>query len=134
VRLRLPARGRRAGPPGLPAGLWADDFARLDRACRRFVQVADGRADLAGVRKALQEAPAAWAACLAAAERGARAGVAEVPREDDLAALHRALSRVAGRCAQAAEAVVLGGPDGGAAAAQRAADQALALLRPLAVG
>jgi hypothetical protein len=115
--------------------LWADDFARLDRACRRFVQVAGGRADLAGVRATLHEArAAAWVACLAAAERGARAGVAEVPREDDLAALHRALSRAAGRCAQAAEAVVLSGPDGGAAAAQRAADQALALLRPPSAG
>jgi hypothetical protein len=129
MRWRLPGR-RRPEPRGLPEGLWADDFARLDRACRRFVQMAGDREDLAGVRATLEEArSAAWDACVAAAARGARTGVAEVPREHDLAALHRALSRAAGRCAQAAEAVVLGGRDRGAAAARRAADQALALLR-----
>jgi hypothetical protein len=126
--VRLPGRGRRPGS-GLPDGLWADDFARIDRACRRFAQVAGPREDLAGVRAVLGSVrAAAWAACVAAAERGSRSGVAEVPRQDDLAALHRALSRAAGRCAQAAGAVVLGGPDGGAAAARRAAEEALALL------
>ncbi|MGF1645637.1 MAG: hypothetical protein ACFCVF_01745 [Kineosporiaceae bacterium] len=130
MRLRPPWR-RRADPRGLPDGLWADDFARVDRACRRFAQVAGGRADLEVVRATLGEVrAAAWETCLAAAARGSRSGVEEVPREDDLAALHRALSRAAGRCAQAAEAVVLGGHDGGAAAARRAADQALVLLRP----
>lgn len=76
----------------------------------------------------------AWTACLAAAARDARSGLAEVPRDDDLAALHRALSRAAGRCAQAAQAVVLGGQGGGAAAARRAADEALALLDPRGTG
>ena len=117
----------------IPDGLWADDFARIDRACRRFAQmVGPGRGgqDVEAVRATLEEVrAAAWSLCLRCAESGSREGVAEVPGDTELAAAHRALSRAAGRCAQAAQAVVLGGPDGGAGAAQRAADQALELLR-----
>lgn len=132
MRLGLPRRRR--AEPGIPAGLWADDFGRIDRACRRFVQVPQGR-DLDVVRATLEEVRAeAWSLCLRCAASGARDGIAEVPGDAGLAAAHRALSRAAGRCAQAAQAVVLDGPDGGAGAAQRAADQALALLRSVSTG
>lgn len=129
--MRTPWRRRQRS--GIPDGLWADDFARIDRACRRFAQVAGPRRegpDVESVRATLEEVrAAAWSLCLRCAESGPREGVAEVPGDEELAAAHRALSRAAGRCAQAAQAVVLGGPDGGVGAAHRAADQALELLR-----
>ncbi len=112
--------------------MWHDDFARIDRACQRFLQVGGSGQPWAEVLGLIEEARSeAWRRCLGAAALDPRAA-AEVPGNVRLAALHRALSRAAVRCAQAAEAVVMADPqEPDTAAAVRAATQAVSALRAL---
>lgn len=104
----------RFGPPPHPLGegLWRRDFDRVDRASQRVLQVLAHQQREAPTL--VQELTACrelvWRCCAAALER-APASDQDVPRDDELAAAHHALSRAATAVSQVAQALVIAEAD-----------------------
>ncbi|WP_380164573.1 hypothetical protein [Jannaschia sp. R86511] len=118
---------RRVGPPPHPLGegLWRRDFDRVDRASGRVLQVLahQGREAPQLVEELTACRDRVWRCCLAAVARAPGTDT-DVPGDDDLAAVHHAVSRAATSVSQAAQALVIAESD--PAAAQRAMAQATA--------
>gem|GEM_PF-2698813 len=108
----------RLGPPPHPLGegLWRRDFDRVDRASQRVLQVLAHQQreapalvdELTGCRELV------WRCCAEAVERSP-ATDQDVPRDDDLAAAHHAMSRAATAVSQVAQALVIAETDPAAA-------------------
>ena len=104
----------------------------MDRACRRVLQVLEhaGRDDPVLLERVRSCRDTVWRCCTEAVARAPGAD-RDVPRDDDLAAAHRAMTRTATAMAQVAQALVMAAEDPRAAAraggtATAHADQAAA--------
>lgn len=103
----------------------------MDRACQRVLQVIEHQHGEGGdlVVRLTECRQMVWRCC-AEAVRRSPGSVRDVPRDDDLAAVHRALSRAATSVAQAAQALVMAEHD--RSAADRAVQAATARAREAA--